>query len=83
MQLASGEKTHFGRELVRFARSNIPGSNIWYLRLAWERIVIDQLQYLLDPEANESFKRRQQFWKRETGQEFFWRPGEVLPDSRG
>jgi hypothetical protein len=32
VQLASGEKTHFGRELVKFARGNIPGGNIWYLK---------------------------------------------------
>lgn len=79
IQLASGEKTHFGRELVKFARGNIPGSNIWYLRLAWERTVMDQLQYLVDPEANKAFKRQQQFYKRETGQEYFWKPGELTP----
>src|SRR5690606_20961130 len=33
VQLASGEKTNFGRELVSFARGNIPGGNIWCLRL--------------------------------------------------
>ncbi|MEO4045241.1 hypothetical protein AAFN47_26920 [Hoeflea sp. CAU 1731] len=79
VQLASGEKTHFGRELVKFARGNVPGSNIWYLRLAWERLLMDQLQYLADPEANAAFKRQQQYWKREYGQEFYWRPGERMP----
>lgn len=79
IQLASGEKTHFGRELVKFARGNIPGGNIWYLRLAFERTVIDQLQYLVDPEANKAFKRQQKFWQREFGQEYFWKPGEALP----
>jgi len=79
VQLASGEKTHFGRELVKFARGNIPGGNIWYLRLAFERTVLDQAQWLMDPEANKAFKRQQQFWKREFGQDYFWKPGEVLP----
>lgn len=79
IQLASGEKTHFGRELVKFARGNIPGGNIWYLRLAFERTVLDQAQWLMDPEANKAFKRQQQFWKREFGQDYFWRPGEMLP----
>ncbi len=79
IQLASGEKTHFGRELVKFARGNIPGSNIWYLRLAFERTVLDQLQYLVDPEAHKAFKRQQQFWQREYGQDFWWKPGERLP----
>jgi hypothetical protein len=79
IQLASGEKTNFGRELVRFAKGNVPGSNIWYARLAFERTVFDQLQYLVDPEANKAFKRQQQTFARERGQEFYWKPGEMLP----
>jgi hypothetical protein len=79
IQLASGEKTNFGRELVKFARGNIPGGNIWYLRLAWERTVLDQVQFLVDPEANNAFKRQQQFWKREFGQQYWWKPGEMTP----
>ncbi len=80
VQLASGEKTHFGRELVRFVKGNFPGSNIWYLKLAAERRVFDQLAWLADPEAQKAFKRQQQYWRRATGQEYFWRPGEKLPD---
>lgn len=79
IQFASGEKTHFGRELVRFARGNVPGGNIWYLRAAWERMALDQVQKLVDPEADKAFKRQMQFWQREYGQEFFWKPGEALP----
>lgn len=80
IQLASGETTHFGRELVRFAKGNIPGSNIWYLKLAFERVVMDQLARVADPEADKAFKNRQQFWRRSTDQEYFWRPGELVPD---
>lgn len=79
IQLASGEKTHFGRELVKFARGNIPGGNIWYLKLAFERTVMDQLQYLADPEANKAFKRQQQYWQRNYGQDYFWAPGKATP----
>lgn len=79
-QLASGEKTHFGRELVKFMKGNTPGSSIWYTKLAWERIVWDQLQYLVDPEANKAFKQRQRFFDKEFGQGFWWRPGQATPD---
>lgn len=78
-QLVSGDKTNFGRELINFARGNVPGGNIWYLRLAWEHTVLDQLQFLVDPEANKSFKSKSQRWKRQFGQGFWWRPGEALP----
>ncbi len=80
IQLANGEDTKFGRELNRFMRSNTPGSTIWYWRLAWERILFDQLQYLMDPEANKAFKRKQRFYEREFGQEFWWKPGEMRPE---
>lgn len=63
---------------MKFARGNIPGSNIWYLRLAFEREVVDQVQYLVDPEANCAFKRQQQFFRRQ-GQEYFWAPGTRAP----
>ena len=79
IQLASGEKTNFGKELVKFARGNIPGGNIWYLRLAWERVFLDQVQYLADPQANRAFKRQQKFFAREFGQEYFWAPGTTRP----
>jgi hypothetical protein len=79
LQLASGEKTHFGRELNRFLRSNTPGSTIWYLRAAWERVLMDQLQFVMDPEANKAFKQRQKFYMREFGQKFWWEPGRMMP----
>lgn len=78
-QLASGEKTHFGRELIKFMKGNTPGSTIWYTRLAWERLLFDQLQFLADPEANKAFKQRQRFFQKEFGQEFWWNPGEISP----
>lgn len=78
-ELAAGQESKFAKELLRFAKGNTPGSNIWYLRLAWERLVMDQLQYLADPEANKAFKRSQKFWKREFGQEFYWKPGQTTP----
>jgi len=79
VQLASGEKTHFGRELVRFAKGNVPGGNIWYLKLAAERLLWDQLTWLADPEAQKAFRRQEQYWQRSTGQDFFWKPGETAP----
>lgn len=78
-QLASDETTHFGRELVRFSKGLIPGGNIWYLKLGFERAFLDQLQYLVDPEAADAFRRQQKNWARNTGQEFFWQPGAAMP----
>lgn len=80
IEAAQGKETKVGREFVNVLRANTPGGSLWYLRLGYERVLLDQLQYLLDPKANKAFKSKQQWWKRETGQEFFWTPGETSPD---
>jgi hypothetical protein len=73
------EKTNFGRELSNFLRQNTPGGNLWYLRLAGERLVFDQLQHLLDPDARGAFRRRASQRKKQFGNEFWWAPGETAP----
>jgi hypothetical protein len=78
-QLASGDDPKFGRELVTFAKKNLPGQNYWYWKLAWERMVWDQVQYMVDPEANAAFKRSQQSYMRDFGQGFWWEKGKALP----
>lgn len=80
VQLATGDETKFGKELVQFARGNVPGGNIWYTRLAWERMVLDQLQFLVDPDANKAFKRKQRNLQRDYGQGFWWKPGQMAPE---
>lgn len=78
-QGATGERTNIGREAAQFVRQNTPGSSLWYLRLAWERIAMDQLQHLADPEASAAFRRRRQQRLRDYGNEFWWSPGETAP----
>lgn len=69
-----------GKQAIRFASGNIPGSNIWYLHMFAQRMVLDQLNYLADPEANRAFKQQQRNWQKNFGQTFWWRPGQALPD---
>jgi hypothetical protein len=73
------KKTNAGREAVNFLRQNTPGASLWFARLAYERVVFDQLQYLADPEAHAAFRRKQQSRKRQVGNEFWWAPGEATP----
>ena len=74
-----GKKTNAGRELVSALKQNVPGGSLWYARLAWERIVLDQLQYLIDADAHGAFHRRRATRKREIGNDFWWKPGELMP----
>lgn len=78
-QLATDKKTNFGRELVKAIDANLPGPGIWYTKLAWQRMVLDQLQILLDPEAAAAFRRRAAY-ARKQGTDYWWRPGERQPE---
>lgn len=75
-----GEVPEFSKEAVRFAKRYTPGTNMWYTRLALQRLFWDQLQKVADPKANSSFRRMATKMRRETGREFYWEPGELTPE---
>lgn len=78
-QAIRGDDPKLARDLMRFARANNPASSIWYTKLAFDRLVIDQLHKQLDPDAERQFRRMERRRAREFGQEFFFRPGDTRP----
>jgi hypothetical protein len=72
-------KVNPGREAVKFLRRYTPGGTLPFTKAAYQRMFLDQLQYLLDPEAHKYFRAQEQQLHRDTGQSFFWRPGEMTP----
>lgn len=80
-EAAQGKPTHVGREAVQFAGRYTPVmGSMFYLRTAYRRVFLDQLQYLADPDAHRNFREQQQRLYRETKQDFWWRPGQAVPD---
>ena len=79
IQLAAGEKTNAGKEMADFVQNYTPGSSIWYLRLAFERFIIDTIQRMIDPEFDNRNRRNTKRWLKKGSQEYWWSPGEVLP----
>jgi hypothetical protein len=77
-QFLKDKDTNFGREMTKFLRFYTP--DLWYTRTALDRILFDQLQEMVDPEANKAFGRIMRQNLKERGQEFWWNPGEVLPE---
>lgn len=59
---------------------NTPGANLWYSRLAVDRLLFDRLQRAVDPYYAQSFARREQSAMKSFGQQYWWRPGENAPD---
>lgn len=78
LEAARGEKTRIGREAVNFAGRYTPAlSSWWATRAAYRRIFLDQLQWMVDPDAAASFKAKAKSLKKRTGQEYWWEPGEA------
>jgi hypothetical protein len=75
---ARGEKTDVGRDVAKIVRQELPGSSIWYLRLAFNRYVADQLQAQIDPDFDERARRMERDAE-DQGQQFFWAPGDYAP----
>jgi len=77
--ISKDEDANFGRDLARFVERYTPGSSLWYARLALDRLLWDNLQRAVDPRAQDSFRRTEQRARKETGQGYWWRPGQTIP----
>jgi hypothetical protein len=69
-----------GRDLVEVGQRYVPLASLWWNRTAFQRLVADQLQLALDPEAEELFERRARRMERDTGQGQWWARGEMAPE---
>lgn len=79
VEVAQGDETHFGREMTRLMRRYTPGGTIWYSRLAYERLLMDQIQLWADPDAKKNLRRLRRRVRKTTGQRFWWKPGSKTP----
>ena len=78
-QALAGEDTNLGRETVDYFRKYTPGSNLWWFRAAWDRVLMDNVQRLVDPDAAQHFRRKERRNVRQFGNEYFWAPGDSAP----
>lgn len=77
-QAANDKKTNWQAEAMRQLRGAVPGNNLWYARLAYNRLWADQLQKMVDPHWGRSF-RQQRRVATQQGTEYWWAPGELSP----
>jgi hypothetical protein len=68
-----------GRDAVNLLRDWTPGGSLWYARLAYNRVLLEQLQMLVDPEAKTAWQRQMTKRKKDFGNEFWWAPGKAAP----
>lgn len=55
-------------------------SSLPYTRMAYRRMVLDQLQFLADPDAHKHFREQERQLRTDTGQGYYWKPGQALPE---
>jgi len=79
IEAAKGEDTNLGRDVVKFGRDYTPFGRTFYARLAKDRLIFDQLQEALDPQASAQFRRRVRHARRENDQGYYWAPGHTAP----
>jgi hypothetical protein len=77
-QAISGEKTNIGREGANFLRKYaLPRT--FYTSLGVDRLGWDTLQRMWDPEAGGAFSRIEQRSRKDSGTQYWWRPGQSEP----
>lgn len=69
---------HVGRDVSNLVRRYTLFSTLWWTRAAWNRAVADNVQRLLDPEAEEERRRKRQ--ERDYGSTSWWPQGENAPE---
>ncbi|EHK77687.1 hypothetical protein SM0020_12205 [Sinorhizobium meliloti CCNWSX0020] len=75
-----GDGKMTGKMLAQHIKAWTPGSSLWFSKIATDRLLFDQIQTMLDPNYRQSFARYEQRMKKDFGQGFWWRPGDVAPD---
>lgn len=68
----------FAKDTWSTLEKEMPGRNLWYWRLGWERLIADQVDELADPDVAKA-RRRMMKRARNEGTDYFWRPGETAP----
>ncbi|HPD94067.1 MAG TPA: hypothetical protein PLG62_16515 [Pararhodobacter sp.] len=76
----NGQETLLGRDVANATRYNAPvASSLWYVRLAYSRIVADQVQAFLDSEAEATWRRQEKQKARDYGTRTWWDRGAFAP----
>jgi hypothetical protein len=70
-----GEATHFAGDALYVGGRYLPGSSLWFARLAFQRQVLDQLALQIDERAPARFARMEAEAAKNFGQSFWFAPG--------
>lgn len=76
LKWVNGGETSFGADLVKTLKGFTPGANLWYTKAVTDHLLFNQLQEMVNPGY---LRRMENRAKKVYGQEYWWRPDEVVP----
>lgn len=79
--LDEGQESKFAADLFQFGKRYMPMTKLWYTRLFMERMMLDQAERAIDPNYDNRMRRIERRNRKEMGQEYWWKPGNALPNS--
>jgi hypothetical protein len=77
--VATGGKANIASPALRTLKSVTPGQNLPLIGVAINRILLDQLRILVDPNARDYFRQQERRLRKEN-RGHWWRPGQTLPE---
>jgi len=77
IQMAQGKDTRAGAEAVKAVKGLTPGASLWYIKGAADHLFFQQLQNELSPGYLSTMASRA---RREFNQEYWWEPGQAVPE---
>lgn len=72
-----GEETDVAADATQIVRGLTPGASLWYAKAAFNNLVFAQMLEMADPGYLDRMRRRTM---RETGQDYYWKPGDTAPE---
>jgi len=72
-----GRESHFLANEARTAKGFVPFGNVWYTKAALDHLIWQQVMEALSPGYLSNIRSRT---AKEYGQDWWWTPGEAIPD---
>lgn len=76
----SGEDPKFADDLLRYLKAYTPGNSLWYLELAADRIIMEQVAETIDPGISNRLQSNATRQESRTNQRYWWSPGRTSPE---
>ena len=71
----NGQEPNFLKDTFKVAKRNIPVvGSLWYSRLVLERLMLDNMERLIDPKFDSKMHKLEQKMMKKQGTKFWWRP---------